>query len=42
MAMVIISQLPSFHPEMALFRDLGVNLRDSLCDVPNVRIRAIP
>jgi hypothetical protein len=33
--------LTSFHPEMALFRDLGVNLRDSLCDVPNVRLRAI-
>ena len=24
----------SFHPEMALFRNLGVNLRDRLCDVP--------
>ena len=27
-------QLASFHPEMALFRNLGVNLRDRLCDVP--------
>ncbi len=26
--------LASFHPEMALFRNLGVNLRDRLCDVP--------
>ena len=26
--------LGSFHPEMALFRNLGVNLRDRLCDVP--------
>jgi len=25
--------LPSFHPEMALFRNLCVNLRDCLCDV---------
>jgi hypothetical protein len=23
----------SFHPEMAFFRNLGVNLRDSLCGV---------
>jgi len=34
--------LASFHPEMALFRNLGVNLRDRLCDVPPVRLRAIP
>jgi hypothetical protein len=26
--------LTSFHPEMALLRNLGVNLRDCLCDVP--------
>ena len=26
--------LTSFHPEMALFRNLGVNPRDRLCDVP--------
>jgi hypothetical protein len=25
--------LISFHPEMALFRNLGVNLRNHLCDV---------
>jgi len=29
--MVLIT---SFHPEMALFRNLGVNLRNRLCDVP--------
>jgi hypothetical protein len=34
--------LTSFHPEMALFRNLGVNLLDCLYDVPNVRLRAIP
>jgi hypothetical protein len=28
--------------EMALFRNLCVNLRDCLCDVPLVRLRAIP
>ena len=26
--------LASFHPEMALFRNLGVNLQDRLCGVP--------
>ena len=26
--------LASFHPEMALFRNLGVNPRDRLCGVP--------
>jgi len=25
--------IDSFHPEMAIFRNLGVNLRDSLCGV---------
>jgi hypothetical protein len=25
--------LPSFHPEMALFRNLGVTLRNYLCDI---------
>jgi hypothetical protein len=37
-----LTVLVSFHPEMPLFRNLGVNLRDFLCDVPNVRLRAIP
>ena len=27
--------LASFHPEMALFRNLGVNLQDRLCGVPS-------
>jgi hypothetical protein len=26
--------ITSFHPEMALFRNLGVNLQDRLCGVP--------
>jgi hypothetical protein len=30
----IKTSLASFHPEMALFRNLCVNLRDRLCDVP--------
>jgi hypothetical protein len=34
--------LDSFHPEMAFFRNLGVNLRDSLCGVLYVRLRRIP
>jgi hypothetical protein len=29
-----LRQLTSFRPEMALFRNLGVNLRVSLRDVP--------
>jgi hypothetical protein len=28
------TSLVGFHPEMALFRNLGVNLRDRLCGVP--------
>ena len=34
--------LISFHPEIALFRNLCVNLRNYLCGVPLVRLRAIP
>ena len=34
--------LTSFHPEIALFRNLCVNLRNYLCGVPLVRLRAIP
>ena len=29
-----LARVASFRPEMALFRNLGVNLRVSLCDVP--------
>jgi hypothetical protein len=29
----VLGELISFHPEMALFRNLGVNLRNYLCDV---------
>ena len=32
----------SFHPEMAFFRNLGVNPRDSSCGVLIVRLLAIP
>jgi len=35
-------RLASFHPEMALFRNLCVNLRNYLCGVPLVRLRVIP
>jgi hypothetical protein len=38
----ILPKLTSFHPEMALFRNLSVNLQDSLCGVLAVRLRAIP
>ncbi len=31
---IMTTALGSFHPEMALFRNLGVNLRDRLCGVP--------
>ena len=31
-----------FHPEIALFRNLCVNLRNTLCGVPLVRLRGIP
>ena len=34
--------LNSFHPEMALFRNLGVNQRNCLSDVPYVRLGVIP
>ncbi|MGD8770513.1 MAG: hypothetical protein PVJ06_10775, partial [Desulfobacterales bacterium] len=34
--------LVSFHPEMALFRNLCVNLRNHLCGVLRVRLRVIP
>jgi hypothetical protein len=34
--------LISFHPEIALFRNLCVNLRNYLCGVPLARLRAIP
>jgi hypothetical protein len=32
----------SFHPEMALLSDLGVNLRDFSCGIHCVCLRAIP
>jgi hypothetical protein len=32
----------SFHPEMALYRPCGVNLRVCLCGVPVVRLRVNP
>jgi hypothetical protein len=35
-------RLISFHPEIALFRNLRVNLRNYLCGVPLVRLRIIP
>jgi hypothetical protein len=34
--------LISFHPEMALFRNLCVNLRDSLCSVFTLCLLVIP
>jgi hypothetical protein len=34
--------LNSFHPEMALFRNLCVDPRNHLCGVPVVRLRVIP
>jgi len=34
--------LNSFHPEIALFRNLCVNLRNTLCGVLLVRLRVIP
>ncbi len=34
--------LASFHPEMALFRNLCVNLRNHLFGVLRVRLRIIP
>jgi len=34
--------LNGFHPEMALLCDLCVNLRDFLCDIQCVCLRAIP
>jgi len=34
--------LNSFHSEMALFRNLCVNLRNYLCGIPLVRLRVIP
>jgi len=37
----ICQEINGFHPEMALLFDLCVNLRDFLCDVLCVRIRAI-
>ena len=30
----VLVDIGSFHPEMALFRNLGVNLQDRLCGVP--------
>jgi len=39
---VAIWELISFHPEMALLGDLYVNLRDFLCDIHCVCLRAIP
>ena len=38
----LLGALARFHPEMALFRNLGVNLRDCLCGVLPVRLLAIP
>ena len=32
-----IDGLLSFHPEIALLCDLGVNLRDSLCGIKSIR-----
>jgi len=37
-----LQDLASFHPEIALFRNLCVNLRNHLCGVPLVRLRVIP
>jgi len=37
-----LQTIASFHPEMALFHNLCVNLRDCLCDVRPVRLLAIP
>ena len=37
-----LSRIFSFHPEMALLCDLCVNLRDFLCDIQCVCLRAIP
>jgi hypothetical protein len=37
-----LSLLVNFHPEIALFRNLSVNLRNHLCGVPFVRLRIIP
>jgi hypothetical protein len=37
-----VQHLGGFHPEMALFRNLGVNRRDSLCGLLHVRLRVIP
>ena len=34
--------LDSFHPEIALFRNLCVNLWNHLCGVQLVRLRVIP
>jgi len=54
MLIFTVRPLISFHPEMALFRNLcacpvkceayfsGVNLRNYLCGVPLVRLRVIP
>ena len=38
----LIMNIVSFHPEMALLCDLGVNLRDFLCSIHCVCFRAIP
>jgi hypothetical protein len=40
--MIIIYEYLRFHPEMALFRNLCVNLRNYLCGVLLVRLRVIP
>jgi hypothetical protein len=40
--LILIHKLTCFHPEMAIFRNLGVNLRNHLCGVLHIHLRVIP